>query len=64
MTVEPQFVILTLMGNTPSMATCARCQMKFFTPRELIGYPREAEEYMRDKFVDHQCAPPNPNRIA
>jgi hypothetical protein len=52
---DGQFVILKFMGKTPTMATCARCHLKFFAPLELIGSPNEAEENMRDKFLAHAC---------
>jgi hypothetical protein len=41
--LERRLLILKYMGNTPFLATCERCQLKFFTPRELGGKPVEAE---------------------
>jgi hypothetical protein len=43
------------MNKTPSMATCSRCRLKFFTPLTLVSDPVEAENYLRDKFIAHEC---------
>ena len=54
---ERAFVILKRIHATPSLAACERCHLKFFTPLELMGKPREAEEHLRDKFASHTCKP-------
>ena len=55
---ERRFVILRHDGRVPAMASCARCDRKFFTPatfaRDAIG----AEEYLGQKFDVHQCEEP------
>jgi hypothetical protein len=53
--VEPRFVILKHIGNMPSMATCTRCHLKFFTPLDLLRDVEQAERHLRDKFVRHEC---------
>jgi len=57
MKVDPKFVILKHMGETASMATCARCHIKFFTPLELIKHPLKAVENLHDQFSRHKCVP-------
>jgi hypothetical protein len=38
------------------MAVCTRCEQKFFAPRLIFRSDRVgAEEYLRDKFVQHKC---------
>jgi len=54
---DPRFVILKYMHKTPSLATCERCHIKFFTPLELIGRPLEAEDHLREKYANHTCKP-------
>jgi len=49
------FVILKRERQTPSLAMCQRCKIKFFTPRALTNDPREAEEYLWGRFVNHKC---------
>ena len=55
---ERRFVILMHEGGVPKMASCAKCERKFFTPptlaRDVIG----AEEYLGKKFDVHQCEEP------
>jgi hypothetical protein len=41
--------------TTPFLGMCERCQIKFFTPRELTRRPAEAERYLRQKFSSHVC---------
>jgi len=55
MKVDPKFVILKHMGKTPSMATCERCHVKFFTPLDLLKSPQKAVENLLDQFSRHKC---------
>jgi hypothetical protein len=53
---ERTFKILMYVGKIPSMASCARCERKFFTPVRIFrDDPVGAEEYLRDKFARHEC---------
>lgn len=51
---ERRFVIVRYEGKVPAMASCAKCQLKFFTAtfaRDPVG----AEVYLLDKFDLHEC---------
>jgi len=52
---ERTFIILRYVNKVPAMASCAKCQLKFFTSdtyhNDLFG----AERYLRQKFEEHQC---------
>jgi hypothetical protein len=50
-----ELVFLQYVGKTPSLAGCAKCQMKFFTPQQLMRRPEAAAQYLRDKFDQHTC---------
>ena len=50
------FVILKYVNRTPSLASCAQCQHKFFTPNTYYNDPLGAERYLREKFDYHDCA--------
>jgi len=52
---ERGFVILNYIGNTPSMAMCKGCGMKFFVPMPLKDDPVESEKHLREKYSDHSC---------
>lgn len=52
---ERRLVVLRYEGKTPAFAECARCHLKFFTPRELSKEPMRAEENLRHKFEMHEC---------
>jgi hypothetical protein len=52
---ERRLVILKLVGKTPVLGMCERCQIKFFTPRELTYLPAEAEQNLWYKFSCHEC---------
>jgi hypothetical protein len=54
---ERRFVILKYMRVTPSLATCDRCHLKFFTPLDVIRDPLDAEQNLRGKFASHTCLP-------
>ena len=54
---ERRFLILKYMQKTPSLATCEGCHVKFFTPLDLMGESRKAEEHLLDKFASHKCKP-------
>jgi hypothetical protein len=56
---ESRFLILKHKGKIPAMASCAKCQCKFFTPsstfeRDSVG----AEQYLESKFDLHRCEGP------
>jgi hypothetical protein len=50
-----QLVFIQYVDKTPSLAGCAKCQVKFFTPQQLMRQPQAAAEYLRDKFARHTC---------
>jgi hypothetical protein len=52
---DSRMVFLQYLGETPAMASCAKCRLKFFTPSELLKKPREATDYLRGKFAAHPC---------
>jgi hypothetical protein len=54
-TAERTFVILKHVNRVPSLASCTRCQRKFFTPRAYQGDPVGAEQYLLGKFEQHKC---------
>ena len=49
------FVIVRFEGRVPAMASCAKCQRKFFTPTTLARDAVGAEEYLGSKFDAHDC---------
>jgi hypothetical protein len=53
--LDSDFVILKREGQTPSLAMCQRCKIKFFTPRELTHKRNEAEIFLWGRFVEHKC---------
>jgi hypothetical protein len=57
MLTGPRFIILKYMGKSPSMATCERCHVKFFTPLHLIKNPLKAKGNLHDQFSQHTCRP-------
>jgi|HubBroStandDraft_5_1064220.scaffolds.fasta_scaffold262867_1 hypothetical protein len=58
---ERSFVILRLVGKTPSMAACEACHLNSFVPMELVDDPDGAEEDLRQKYADHTCKPSTAN---
>jgi hypothetical protein len=54
-TAERKFVILRYQGKVPTMAGCAKCQRKFFTPFSFSLDPLGAEWYLLSKFDLHRC---------
>jgi len=52
---ERRFVIVRHEGKFPAMASCAKCQLKFFTPATFARDAVGAELYLLDKFDLHEC---------
>lgn len=52
---SPQLVFLKYVGKIPSLAGCAKCQLKFFTPQHFLRNSEAAGEYLRLKFSLHAC---------
>jgi len=52
---DRHFVIVRCEGRAPAMASCAKCDRKFFTPTTLANDAIGAKEYLRRKFDVHEC---------
>jgi hypothetical protein len=52
---DRRFVILRHEAKVPVLASCAKCERKFFTPPTLARDVVGAEEYLGQKFDFHQC---------
>jgi hypothetical protein len=52
---DRQFVIVRYEGRVPAMASCGKCDRKFFTPTTLARDAIGAEEYLGRKFDVHEC---------
>ena len=53
---EIAFSILRYRGQTPVLAACDRCELKFFTPSEIMKDSEAAFRYLLIKYVDHRCS--------
>jgi hypothetical protein len=54
---EIGFSILKYREKTPVLAVCARCQLKFLTPSQMMKDWEAASEYLWRKYSNHRCAP-------
>jgi len=52
---DSRFVIMRHEGKVPAMASCARCEHKFFTPSKFASDAVGAAEYLGHKFDLHVC---------
>ena len=52
---ERTFVILRYKGKIPAIASCAKCQRKFFTPDTFSYDPVGAKKYLLNRFDRHEC---------
>ncbi len=52
---ERQLIILRHLNQTPVLAGCSSCELKFFVPNELMKDPNEARSYLLSKFDRHVC---------
>ena len=52
---ERRFVIVKYVGKVPSMASCAKCQRKCFSPPTFAPDCVGAAEYLGYKFDVHDC---------
>ena len=53
--IDRRFVILRYEGKVPALASCSKCERKFFTPPMLMRDASGAEEYLGRKFDVHGC---------
>lgn len=60
--MERSFVILQRVNEVPVLASCARCQLKFFTPKTYYNDHIGAGEYLRGKYDEHECEEAKPRR--
>jgi hypothetical protein len=54
---DGRFIVLKYEGRVAALASCARCERKFFTPTALARDAVGAEEYLGRKFDVHECGP-------
>lgn len=52
---QRRFVVLKCVYKVPALASCARCQRKFFTPKAYDRDPVGAVQYLIRKFDLHKC---------
>jgi hypothetical protein len=52
---DRHFVIARYEDRVPAMASCAKCDRKFFAPTTLANDDIGAEEYPGRKFDVHEC---------
>jgi hypothetical protein len=52
---QTTFIVLRFVNKTPSLASCTKCQRKFFTPNSYYNDPVSAEQYLHTKFDLHHC---------
>jgi hypothetical protein len=53
---ETGFSILKYSGQSAAIAACQGCQLKFFTPANLMREGVGREGYLRKKYNEHWCA--------
>jgi hypothetical protein len=57
MTDHIGFRILKWRSRTPLLAECERCHLKFITPAPMLrDDPKDAENYLREKYKYHTCS--------
>jgi hypothetical protein len=54
-TGEIGFSVLKYRNKVPVLAACARCQLKFLTPTQVMGDGESAIEYLWRKYSEHSC---------
>jgi hypothetical protein len=55
-TERGHLVVLRFEGQVSKMASCTRCENKFFTPTALAHDAIRAERYLFHKFHLHRCS--------
>jgi len=55
------FVVLKYNRETPILAKCVHCSLKFFAPDPLMHKPIQAKEYLLEKFWAHELQSYRPN---
>jgi len=48
-------VMLRYQGRVPVMASCAKCERKFFVPNTFSRDAVAGEDYLRQRFDMHRC---------
>jgi hypothetical protein len=59
---EIGFSVLKYRENTPVLAVCTRCQLKFLTPAGMMKDWQAASDYLWKKYSDHRCGTENLTR--
>lgn len=52
---DSRFIILRYEDNIPAMASCVKCEEKFFAPATFAGNPVAAKVYLGQRFDVHAC---------
>jgi hypothetical protein len=55
-TERRRLVVLSFAGQVPMMASCTKCESKFFTPTVLAHDATRAERYLFHKYQLHRCS--------
>jgi len=57
---EKQLMMLKFVDQTPVLAGCSGCNLKFFVPKGLMKDPFQANNYLLSKFYRHVCTGEGP----
>jgi hypothetical protein len=50
-----RFKVLKYNVRTPVLASCERSHLKFLTPSDKMNDADEAEKYLWEKYILHDC---------
>jgi hypothetical protein len=50
-----RFKVLKYHVRTPVLASCEHCHLKFLTPSDKMNDADEAEKYLWEKYILHDC---------
>jgi hypothetical protein len=57
---EKQLIMLKLVDQTPVLAGCSGCNLKFLVPKALMKVPFQVNNYLLWKFDRHVCTGEDP----
>jgi len=57
---EKQLIMLNFVDQTPVLAGCSGCNLKFFVPKGLMKDPFQANNYLMSKFDRRVCTGEHP----
>jgi hypothetical protein len=61
--MKPNLRVLKWIGTVPAVGVCTGCDLQFKVPTTTLKRVADAQESLREQFVEHRCPQPDRSEV-